>query len=87
MPFLILGMTAIHIQQLHSTGSSNPVGTSSQSDNIALMPQYGTKDLIGLTVYLITLSTILSYHSELLGHADNSIEANALQTPLHIVPE
>jgi len=87
MPFLILGLTAIHIQQLHTTGSSNPVGPSSQSDNIALLPQYGTKDLIGLTIYLISLSTILSYYSELLGHADNSIEANALQTPLHIVPE
>lgn len=80
-------MSAIHIQQLHMPGSTNPLGVRSSADVISLLPHYGTKDLVGLAMYLAILTLLVGYHSELLGHADNSIEANALQTPLHIVPE
>ena len=51
------------------------------------MPYFLIKDLIGLTIYLLILISLITHASEALGHSDNSIPANAMVTPLHIVPE
>nr|WGW14693.1 cytochrome b [Stylonema alsidii] len=87
LPFIILGLSLLHIALLHTTGSSSPLGLPSNSDQIALLPYFLVKDLIGLTFYLILLISLVTHASEALGHSDNSIPANPMVTPLHIVPE
>jgi ubiquinol-cytochrome c reductase cytochrome b subunit len=45
------------------------------------------KDGFAIIVFLIVFAVFVFYFPNALGHADNSIEANPLQTPAHIVPE
>lgn len=87
LPFLITALSLVHIQFLHSHGSSNPLGLPCSHDNVSLVPYFLLKDAFGLIMLLAILATIVGYASELLAHSDNAIEANALLTPLHIVPE
>lgn len=87
LPFLVLGVSLIHLQFLHITGSSNPLGLSSHSASIVLVPYFLLKDGFGLVCLLASLIAIVGFASEFLAHSDNAIEANPLVTPLHIVPE
>ena len=89
LPFVIVGVSVVHIIGLHGAakGSSNPIGLVSGADNVALAPYFVVKDLVGLLGLAIVMTGIVCFSSELLGHSDNSIEANAMVTPLHIVPE
>jgi ubiquinol-cytochrome c reductase cytochrome b subunit len=43
--------------------------------------------MFGLGVFLIALALLVFYWPNLLGHPDNYIPANPMQTPPHIVPE
>jgi ubiquinol-cytochrome c reductase cytochrome b subunit len=45
------------------------------------------KDLFALAVILAIFFAIVGFMPNYLGHPDNYIEANALSTPAHIVPE
>ena len=45
------------------------------------------KDLFALAVILAVFFAIVGFMPNYLGHPDNYIEANPLQTPAHIVPE
>jgi quinol-cytochrome oxidoreductase complex cytochrome b subunit len=45
------------------------------------------KDGFAIILFLILFAIFVFYFPNALGHADNSIEANPLQTPAHIVPE
>ena len=45
------------------------------------------KDLFALLLFLILFAFFVFYSPNVLGHADNYIEANPLVTPAHIVPE
>ena len=74
---------------LHQHGSNNPLGIDKRSpkDSLPFHPYYTVKDLFGLGVFLIVLALFVFYAPNLLGHPDNYIPANPLQTPAHIVPE
>lgn len=87
LPFIVLGVSLIHLQFLHVNGSSNPLGLASNSSSVVLVPYFLLKDGFGLIVLLASLIALVGFASELLAHSDNSIEANPLVTPLHIVPE
>lgn len=87
VPFLIVGLTLIHLILLHLRGSSNPYSSSFIVDKIAFYPYFYYKDLVGFLVSLIIFFIFIFYYPNALGHPDNYIEANALVTPLHIVPE
>lgn len=89
LPFIIIGLTAIHIWALHIHGSSNPTGVEvkSEKDTIPFHPYYTIKDFLGFGVFLIIFSYFLFFHPNSLGHPDNYIPANPLVTPAHIVPE
>ena len=50
-------------------------------------PYYTVKDYFGLGVYLIIFAALVFFAPNFLGHPDNYIPANPLQTPAHIVPE
>jgi len=87
LPFILAALIAMHLIALHEHGSSNPLGVSSNEDKIPLHPYYSFKDLVGVFLFLLILSVYLFYAPNRLGHPDNYIPANPLQTPASIVPE
>lgn len=72
---------------LHEHGSSNPNGHSGNSDRVAMHPYFSFKDLVTIFLFFLALSIIVCYYPNLLGHSDNYIPANPMQTPASIVPE
>jgi ubiquinol-cytochrome c reductase cytochrome b subunit len=89
LPFVIAGAVILHIWALHIPGSSNPTGVEvkKESDTIPFHPYYTAKDGFGLGVFLLIYSILMFFLPNYLAHPDNYIEANALSTPAHIVPE
>lgn len=89
MPFVLVGVIVLHIWALHVHGSNNPIGidTKGEQDVIPFHPYYTVKDMFGLGVFLVFFSLFIFFAPDYLGHPDNYIEANALATPAHIVPE
>lgn len=87
LPFIIAGLALVHLVLLHMDGSSNPLGVESKGDKIGFYPYFYVKDLYGLLIMLTVLSYIVFYKPNVIGHSDNYIQANAMITPAHIVPE
>nr|UHY94363.1 cytochrome b [Folsomia candida] len=87
LPFIIAGMTLVHLLFLHQTGSNNPLGVNSNSDKIPFHPYYSFKDLFGFIVLMWSLSSLALMYPYLLGDTENFIPANPLVTPVHIQPE
>ncbi|MAS44325.1 ubiquinol-cytochrome c reductase cytochrome b subunit [Albimonas donghaensis] len=95
LPFVIVGLVAVHIWAFHSTGNNNPTGVEvrrgsieeAKKDTVPFWPYYVIKDLFALAVILLVFVVLVFYMPNWLGHPDNYIEANALSTPAHIVPE
>jgi ubiquinol-cytochrome c reductase cytochrome b subunit len=87
LPFLIAGMSILHIASLHQYGSNNPLGINSSVDKIAFYPYFYVKDLVGWVAFAILFSVFVFYAPNVLGHPDNYIPANPMSTPAHIVPE
>ncbi len=54
---------------------------------IVFHPYIVIKDAFALLMFLIIFAMFVFYSPNVLGHADNYIEANPLVTPAHIVPE
>ena len=88
LPFVLVGMSVLHIILLHKEGSTNPLGVCAKIDNIRFYPKYIIKDIFGMFAILgpIFIITVFFYPNWL-GHPDNYIRADALVTPKHIVPE
>jgi ubiquinol-cytochrome c reductase cytochrome b subunit len=72
---------------LHVSGSSNPIGTTGNADRTAFHPYFSFKDLVTVFLFFIAFTAIVFYAPDKLGHSDNYIEANSMQTPASIVPE
>nr|YP_009473089.1 cytochrome b [Chelodina mccordi]AUW54983.1 cytochrome b [Chelodina mccordi] len=87
IPFMIMGMTMVHLLFLHETGSNNPTGMNSNCDKIPFHPYFSYKDLLGFTLMTLLLLTLALLHPYLLGDPDNFTPANPLMTPPHIKPE
>ena len=89
LPFLIAGIVILHIVALHRFGSNNPLGidTRGPQDTIPFHPYYTIKDFFGLSVFLTVFSCAIFFFPNFMGHPDNYIPANPMQTPAHIVPE
>ena len=95
MPFLILGLTIVHIWSFHTTGNNTPTGVEvrrtskeeAKKDTLPFWPYFVIKDLFALAVILLVFFAIVGFIPNYLGHPDNYIEANALITPAEIVPE
>ncbi|MBI1341024.1 cytochrome b/b6 [bacterium] len=90
LPFVIAGVVILHIWALHVTGNNNPTGVSVKNvkaDTVPFTPYYTVKDGFAIILFLIMFAVFVFYFPNVLGHADNYIEANPLQTPTHIVPE
>jgi ubiquinol-cytochrome c reductase cytochrome b subunit len=89
LPFLIVGVVALHLVALHQHGSNNPLGIDAKGpqDKIPFHPYYTVKDMVGLGVFLLAFSVLMFYYPNWLTEPDNYIPANPLVTPAHIVPE
>jgi quinol-cytochrome oxidoreductase complex cytochrome b subunit len=89
LPFAIVGMVFLHLWALHRFGSNNPLGIDAKGpqDKIPFHPYYTVKDMYGLGVFLILFAAFVFFAPNYMGHPDNYIEANPLNTPAHIVPE
>nr|AAK08568.1 cytochrome b [Crypturellus tataupa] len=87
LPFLIAGLSIIHLTFLHETGSNNPLGIISHCDKIPFHPYFTTKDLLGFTLLFLPLLTLTFFSPNFLGDPENFTPANPLITPPHIKPE
>nr|YP_008145652.1 cytochrome b [Remiz consobrinus]AGG40804.1 cytochrome b [Remiz consobrinus] len=87
LPFVIAGLTLVHLTFLHETGSNNPLGIPSDCDKIPFHPYYSTKDILGFVLMLALLVTLALFSPNLLGDPENFTPANPLSTPPHIKPE
>lgn len=87
---MIAGVVILHIWALHVPGNGNPTGVEVQDvekDTVPFHPYYTVKDGFAIVVFLVIFAAFVFYAPNVLGHADNYIEANPLVTPAHIVPE
>ena len=89
MPFVIAGVVILHIVALHKFGSNNPMGIDVRgpADTLPFHPYYTIKDFFGISVFLTLFAAAVFFFPNAMGHPDNYIPANPLQTPAHIVPE
>lgn len=89
LPFLIIGVVALHLMALHQRGSNNPLGIDMKGpqDSIPFHPYYTIKDFLGFGVFFIVFAWFVFFSPNSLGHPDNYIPANPMVTPAHIVPE
>ena len=90
LPFMIAGIVILHIWALHHVGQNNPSGVDVKDvnkDTIPFTPYATVKDGFAIVCFLMFYSWFTFYVPNFLGHADNYIMANPMQTPAHIVPE
>ena len=90
IPFLILGLVVLHIWALHVPGNNNPVGIDIKKpskDTVPFHPYITIKDAFALLLFMIIFAGFVFFAPNVLGHADNYIQANPMVTPAHIVPE
>ncbi|MFV0334284.1 MAG: cytochrome b [Tropicimonas sp.] len=95
LPFVIAALTIVHIWAFHSTGNNNPTGVDvrrgskaeAEKDTLPFWPYFVIKDFYALALILVVFFAVTAFMPNYLGHPDNYVEANPLQTPAHIVPE
>jgi len=87
LPFVLAALVAGHLLALHEHGSSNPNGITGNGDRYTMHPYFTFKDLVTLFLFFLALSVIVCWYPNLMGHSDNYIPANPMQTPPSIVPE
>lgn len=89
LPFVILGLSVLHIWALHHVGNSNPTGidVKGPQDTVPLMPYYTAKYLFVITLFTIGFAAVVFYAPDLFGHVDHYVEGDPLKTPAHIAPE
>ncbi|WP_313166895.1 cytochrome b [Massilia oculi] len=98
LPLVILGLVAAHLTALHEVGSSNPDGVEIKEtlgpdghplDGIPSHPYYTTKDLFGVSVFLLLFSAVVFFAPEMGGYFleyNNFLPADSMKTPPHIAP-
>nr|YP_010154775.1 cytochrome b [Amegilla calceifera]QQX28010.1 cytochrome b [Amegilla calceifera] len=87
VPLIILILVVVHIILLHETGSSNPMGYSSDTNKIPFHPYFTIKDMYMFVLILMFFMLIISQFPYYLGDPDNFKLANSMSTPAHIKPE
>lgn len=87
LPFVLAALVVMHLIALHTHGSNNPLGITGNLDRIPFHPYFTFKDLVTVFFFILALSFFIFYAPNVLGHPDNYIMANPMQTPVSIVPE
>jgi ubiquinol-cytochrome c reductase cytochrome b subunit len=98
IPLVLLGLVAAHLIALHEVGSNNPDGIEVKEnlgpdghgvDMIPSHPYYTTKDLFGVSVFLLIFSAVIFFAPEMGGYFleyNNFLPADSMKTPPHIAP-
>merc|ERR1712151_980752 len=86
LPFLICGFVILHLFYLRFHSSNNPLRLNT-NNKIPFFPFILLKDFVGLILILSLYFLQTHFGVSSLSHPDNALEACALLTPLHIVPE
>lgn len=87
LPFVLAALVCVHLLTLHTHGSNNPLGITGNLDRLPMHPYFVFKDLVTVLFFILALSFFVFYAPNALGHPDNYIMANPMQTPASIVPE
>lgn len=87
LPFVLAALVVMHLIALHTHGSNNPLGITGNLDRLPFHPYFTFKDLVTVFFFILALSFFIFYAPNVLGHPDNYIMANPMQTPASIVPE
>lgn len=87
LPFVLAALSAIHLLTIHEHGSGNPLGITGNADRLPFHPYFIFKDLVTIFLFFLVLTIVVMYVPNMLGHSDNYIIANPMQTPPSIVPE
>merc|ERR1712019_26637 len=86
LPFLLCGFRILHLFYLHFHSSNNPFRLNT-NNKIPFFPFIFLKDFFGLILILCLYFLQTHFGISSFSHPDNALEACALLTPLHIVPE
>src|SRR5437667_12082701 len=80
LPFVIVGVVALHVVALHVHGSNNPLGIDPKGpqDTVPFHPYYTMKDGFGVVVFLIVFAGFAFFAPNYLGDAVNYVQANPL---------
>jgi len=87
LPFLVSFIVVIHIFFLHTSGSSNPLGVSSNTMKVPFHYYYSVKDLYYFILFFFVFIVFTLKFGYNFIDAENFIEASPLKTPTHIQPE
>ena len=87
LPFIIAGLTIIHLALLHKDGSNSPIGSDTGVDDVPFYPYYFAKDLFAFTCFILFFGMFVFFFPNALNHPDNCIPADPMETPKHLVPE
>jgi ubiquinol-cytochrome c reductase cytochrome b subunit len=89
LPILILFFVIIHLIVLHDAESNDKQGHGSVfgQPNVPFHPEYTYKDILGFSIFLMLFIVFVFFYPNLLGHPENYIPADPLNTPANIVPE
>jgi ubiquinol-cytochrome c reductase cytochrome b subunit len=55
IPFVLVGVVIVHLLFLHQTGSSNPLGLTTNLDKVSFHPYYSVKDTLGFAFLLFII--------------------------------
>ena len=88
LPFVIVGVVALHVIALHVHGSNNPDGIDikSKGDSVNFFPFMIMKDMVAFCAFGVLISAVIFFGPNLMAEVDNYIPANPMVTPSHIVP-
>lgn len=87
LPFLLAALAIARLALLRVDGSSSPLGTTLPVAKISFIPYFTRKKVLEVVGLAVSISIVIYFAPNYLGHSDNYIEANPLQTPPRIVPE
>ena len=87
LPFVLVGLVGVHVLLVQDVGSNGYLGLANVLvDDCSFYPYYVLRDFLGVLGFLLLLWFMVFFHPCALGEFDNFVMANALVTPLHIIP-
>jgi ubiquinol-cytochrome c reductase cytochrome b subunit len=86
LPFVVCFIIVMHLNKLHSVGSTNLFFSHSGYRKVRFFPYYWVKDSINIVAYWFAFFLILAFPYAL-GEVELYEEANSLVSPIHILPE
>jgi quinol-cytochrome oxidoreductase complex cytochrome b subunit len=87
LAIIVLVIIILHVSSLHAAGSTNPSSKIIGVEKTHFFYYFVYKDIFLFFAACLVLCFVVFLKPNVFNHPDNFIEANALVTPTHIVPE